>query len=130
VQAAADDDDVGRAHRPLDAHHGLHRGFGLRQRRELGHGDRLHRRAQAVVAHFLRRDAALAGDELRHREPATERPYRVWGFPWTTGIVLVGSLAFLLAAVSADTRHALYSIALLAVSYPVYRILKQRILST
>ena len=64
---------------------------------------------------------------LRRREPELARPYRAWGYPWTTGIVLAGSLAFLAAAVSADTRNALYSIALLALSYPVYRVLSQRI---
>ncbi|MGH7469107.1 MAG: APC family permease [Longimicrobiales bacterium] len=60
---------------------------------------------------------------LRRREPLLHRPYRAWGYPFTTGIVLVGSLAFLAAAVSADTRHALYSMALLALSWPVYRLL-------
>jgi APA family basic amino acid/polyamine antiporter len=63
---------------------------------------------------------------LRWREPHLPRPYRAWGFPLTTGIVLVGSLAFLVASVSADTRNALYAIALLGASYPVYVVLKRR----
>jgi APA family basic amino acid/polyamine antiporter len=63
---------------------------------------------------------------LRWREPELPRPFRAWGFPLTTGIVLVGSLAFLVASVSADTRNALYAIALLGVSYPVYLVLKRR----
>src|SRR5262245_4469161 len=63
---------------------------------------------------------------LRWREPDLERPYRAWGFPITTGIVLVGSLAFLAASVGADTRNALWAIALLAVSYPVYLVLGRR----
>ncbi len=60
---------------------------------------------------------------LRRREPGLARPYRAWGYPWTTEIVLAGSLAFLAAAVTADTRNALYSMALLALSYPVYSVL-------
>ena len=60
---------------------------------------------------------------LRRHEPELARPYRAWGFPWTTGIVLVGSLAFLAAAAVTDTRHAVYAIALLALSYPIYRLL-------
>jgi APA family basic amino acid/polyamine antiporter len=60
---------------------------------------------------------------LRRREPGLARPYRAWGYPWTTGIVLAGSLAFLAAAFTADTRNALYSMALLALSYPVYSVL-------
>ncbi|HSL70003.1 MAG TPA: APC family permease [Longimicrobiales bacterium] len=63
---------------------------------------------------------------LRRREPETARPYRTWGYPWTTVIVLAGSLAFLVAAVSADTRTAVYSIGLLGLSYPAYLLLKRR----
>ena len=63
---------------------------------------------------------------LRWREPELPRPYKAWGFPLTTGVVLVGSLAFLVASVSADTRNALWAIALLGVSYPVYLILMRR----
>jgi APA family basic amino acid/polyamine antiporter len=62
---------------------------------------------------------------LRRREPQTARPYRAWGYPWTTGIVLVGSVAFLAAAIGADTRNALYSLALLALSLPVYFALRR-----
>jgi len=63
---------------------------------------------------------------LRAREPEHPRQYRAWGHPWTTGLVLVGSLAFLAASVLADTRNSLYSIGLLALSVPVYLFLKQR----
>lgn len=57
---------------------------------------------------------------LRRREPNTPRPFRAWGHPWTTALVLVCSLAFLAGAVAADTRHSLYALAVLAASYPVY----------
>jgi APA family basic amino acid/polyamine antiporter len=63
---------------------------------------------------------------LRRREPELARPYRAWGYPWTTGIVLVGSLAFLVAAVAADTRNAGFSIVLLALSLPVYYAIRRR----
>lgn len=62
---------------------------------------------------------------LRAREPEHPRPYRAWGHPWTTGLVLLGSLAFLVASVVADTRNSAYSLGLLALSVPVYLILKQ-----
>jgi APA family basic amino acid/polyamine antiporter len=61
---------------------------------------------------------------LRQREPNLPRPYRVWGYPWTTLIVLVGSIAFLAGAVAGDTRNSLWALALLALSYPAYRLLK------
>ena len=61
---------------------------------------------------------------LRWREPDLPRPYRVWGYPWTTLIVLIGSIAFLAGAVAGDTRNSLWALGLLAISYPVYLLLK------
>jgi APA family basic amino acid/polyamine antiporter len=61
---------------------------------------------------------------LRRREPALPRPYRVWGYPWTTIIVIVGSIAFLAGAVKGDTRNSLWSLMLLAVSCPVYFVVR------
>ena len=62
---------------------------------------------------------------LRRREPDLPRPYRVWGYPWTTGVALLGSAAFLVGQVAGDTRNSLFSLLLLAVSYPVYRVAKK-----
>ncbi|HKR14849.1 MAG TPA: APC family permease [Pyrinomonadaceae bacterium] len=62
---------------------------------------------------------------LRRREPDTPRPYRAWGHPWTTGLALVGSLLFLAGAIASDTENSLYAVALLAVSYPVFRVIKK-----
>jgi APA family basic amino acid/polyamine antiporter len=65
---------------------------------------------------------------LRRREPEKVRPYRAWGYPWTTALALIGSVAFLLGAIAADlagqTRYSLYALVLLAVSYPLFRLLK------
>jgi|CXWL01.1.fsa_nt_gi APA family basic amino acid/polyamine antiporter len=60
---------------------------------------------------------------LRRKEPDTPRPFRVPGFPYTTGLVLIGSAAFLVGAVLSDRANSLRSIALLAVSWPVYRVI-------
>lgn len=61
---------------------------------------------------------------LRRREPEKERPYRAWGYPWTTALVLIGSVLFLAGAVASDTRNSIYALVLLAVSYPLFRWLK------
>ena len=61
---------------------------------------------------------------LRRREPDFPRPYRVWGYPWTTLIVTIGSIAFLAGAVAGDTRNSLWALALLAISAPVYLAVK------
>jgi APA family basic amino acid/polyamine antiporter len=57
---------------------------------------------------------------LRRREPELERPYKAWGYPWTTMVVIVGSLAFLAAAVAGDSVNAFYAIGSLLLSYPAY----------
>ncbi len=61
---------------------------------------------------------------LRRREPGTLRPYRAWGYPWTTGLALAVSVAFLTGAVAADTRNSVWAVAVLAASYPIYRVSK------
>ena len=61
---------------------------------------------------------------LRRREPQRRRPYRAWGYPWTTALALMGSIAFLAGAIAGDTRNSLYALLLLAASYPGFRLLK------
>jgi APA family basic amino acid/polyamine antiporter len=80
---------------------------------------------------------------LRKREPNMPRPYRAWGYPWTTAIALAASATFLIAAfgaewqnnlprindlrswwVSVSTNNSLLTVLLLALSYPLFRILK------
>jgi len=62
---------------------------------------------------------------LRRREPEKPRPYRAWGYPFTTALALLGSLLFLTGAIVADTKNSLYALGLLAVSYPVFRLMKE-----
>jgi APA family basic amino acid/polyamine antiporter len=64
----------------------------------------------------------LAVFVLRAREPNAARPYRAVGHPFTTGFVLLGSLAFLASAVIADRRNSVYALAIVVVSYPVFRL--------
>jgi basic amino acid/polyamine antiporter, APA family len=63
---------------------------------------------------------------LRRREPHVVRPYRAWGHPWTTGIVLLGSIAFLVQTVAADLRGGIVVAGLLIASYPAFRIVTRR----
>lgn len=63
---------------------------------------------------------------LRLREPALERPYRARGHPWTTGLVLALSLAFLGGTVAADPRQGGIALALVVASWPLYRALAPR----
>jgi basic amino acid/polyamine antiporter, APA family len=58
---------------------------------------------------------------LRRREPDAPRPYRSWGHPWTTGLVLLGSLVFLGATVIAEPRGGMVVAGLLVLSYLAFR---------
>ncbi len=63
---------------------------------------------------------------LRRREPDLPRPFRAWGYPWTTAVVLAGSILFLIAAAVSDSRNAAYAGALLAACLPAYALMKRR----
>jgi len=67
---------------------------------------------------------------LRQREPDTPRPYRAWGYPWTTALVLVGSIAFLIGAIASDTTNSLLALGVLVASYPVFRLISSARLSS
>jgi len=70
----------------------------------------------AVASFFLAANylvCCLALVVLRRREPATPRPFRAWGYPWSAAIVLAGAAAFLAGAIVADTATAAIAIALL-----------------
>jgi APA family basic amino acid/polyamine antiporter len=66
---------------------------------------------------------------LRKHEPNTPRPYRAWGYPWTTGAAVAGSLAFLVGVVASDTRNSLYGLLVLVASYPVYKLAQKRVVA-
>jgi APA family basic amino acid/polyamine antiporter len=70
---------------------------------------------------------------LRRREPNLPRPYRAWGHPWTTGAVLLASIAYLGGVIYSDLRASsasgalptsAISLVLLALSYPAFRLMK------
>ena len=61
---------------------------------------------------------------LRRKEPEMARPYRAWGYPWTTGIALVLSVIFLGGSIATDRKNAPWALAMLVLSYPVFLVLK------
>ena len=65
---------------------------------------------------------------LRHREPSTPRPYRAFGYPYTSAVAVLGSLAFLIGSIAADTRDSLYGCLIIITSYPVYRLARRHVL--
>jgi APA family basic amino acid/polyamine antiporter len=84
-------------------------------------------RVITVLAFFFVANYALSFISvfvLRRREPDTPRPYRAWGYPWTTGVALVGSIAFLIGAIASDTGNSVFALMALVASYPVFRAMK------
>jgi APA family basic amino acid/polyamine antiporter len=69
----------------------------------------------------------LAVFRLRKSEPDAPRPYRAWGYPWTTGAAVAGSVGFLVGVIASDTRNSAYSLLVLVASYPVYRLAQKKI---
>jgi APA family basic amino acid/polyamine antiporter len=57
---------------------------------------------------------------LRRRMPDLPRPYKALGYPFSTGIVLLGSIAFLVAALVEDPRSGLIAAAFLTACAPAY----------
>jgi APA family basic amino acid/polyamine antiporter len=87
-------------------------------------------RVVTVLAFFFVANYALSFISvfvLRNREPDKPRPYRAWGYPWTTAIALVGSIAFLVGAIASDTANSLIALVALAASYPVFRAFRRRV---
>ena len=89
-------------------------------------------RVIALLAFFFVANYALSFISvfvLRRREPEAARPYRAWGYPWTTVLALLGSIGFLGGAVASDTRNSLGALVVLAASYPAYRLVRRSLSS-
>jgi APA family basic amino acid/polyamine antiporter len=84
-------------------------------------------RVAAILASFFVADYALSFVSLfvlRRRMPASTRPHRAWGYPWTTSLALTASIVFLVGALASDRENTPLTFLVLAASYPVYRALK------
>lgn len=63
---------------------------------------------------------------LRKREPETERPIPAWGHPYSTIACLVGWTIITLFQAYVERETAMYAVAMVAVSWPVYRYLARK----
>jgi len=63
---------------------------------------------------------------LRKREPNTARPFRAWGHPYSTVVVLIGWSMITVFQAYADKEIALYAIGLVAFAWPVYWYLNKK----
>lgn len=82
----------------------------------------------AVLSFFFVASYAISFTSLfvlRRREPNAPRPFRAWGYPWTTGLALLGSVAFLIGAIVGDQENSIRALVLLAASYPAFILLRR-----
>jgi basic amino acid/polyamine antiporter, APA family len=60
---------------------------------------------------------------LRKRQPDADRPYRAWGHPWSTLICLLGWIMLTLFQSVSEIETAIYAVIMIAISWPVYRLI-------
>jgi len=60
---------------------------------------------------------------LRLRQPDADRPYRAWGHPWSTCTCLLGWFLIALFQAVAEIDAAAYAAVMVAISWPVYRVI-------
>lgn len=64
--------------------------------------------------------AFLAVFVLRRKEPDLPRPYKAFGYPFSTAVVLLGAVGLLVAAISEDPRSGVIAAVFLACCAPAY----------
>jgi APA family basic amino acid/polyamine antiporter len=83
----------------------------------------------AMLAFLFVANYALVFSSLfvsRRRAPHASRPFRVPGYPIIPGLALAGSIAFIAGALIGDRANSMLAIALLVISWPVYRAIRHR----
>jgi APA family basic amino acid/polyamine antiporter len=63
---------------------------------------------------------------LRRREPALRRPYRAFGYPWAPGTALITTAVLLVVFVLGNTRPSLLALAVVALTYPLFSLVRRR----
>ncbi len=78
----------------------------------------------AISAAWLYYLLAVVGlMRLRQRQPERERPYRMWGYPFTPLLFLLGAGGFLLALAWQSPGPVAAMAAVFAISFPAYRVI-------
>jgi APA family basic amino acid/polyamine antiporter len=63
--------------------------------------------------------------KLRKSEPGLPRPYKSWGYPWTTLLMVLISIGLFVSYIFADTSNFLIIVILIALSLPAFLFLKR-----
>ena len=65
--------------------------------------------------------------KLRSKEPNLPRPYRSWGYPWTTLFVIIATLSLLTGFAYSDRENFVIILIITLISYPAFLYLNRRI---
>ena len=63
---------------------------------------------------------------LRRREPATPRPFRAWGYPFAPFVMLIFAVLLFFGYIISNPSPSLYALGLLAISYPLFLLVKNK----
>ena len=63
--------------------------------------------------------------KLRIKKPDLPRPFRAWGFPYTTIFLILISLGFFVGFAIGDPTNLLVILAVTVLSYPAYILLRK-----
>ena len=64
--------------------------------------------------------------KLRVSEPNLPRPFRSWGYPWTTIFMIVATIALLVGFAFSDRQNFFIIIGITVLSYPVFLLINGR----
>ena len=64
--------------------------------------------------------------KLRKSDPGLPRPYKAWGYPWTTLIMVLISVGLFVSYAFADTSNFVVIIVLITLSWPAFRFIKMK----
>ena len=76
------------------------------------------------VGYYVVGFAALL--RLRQQNPVQAGNFQAWGHPWSTGLLVALSVAFLVINILTDTAHALVALALVAGAWPLWYGVRKR----
>ncbi len=62
---------------------------------------------------------------LRKKEPELPRPYKAWGYPWSTMIAIVITIGMFIGFAVSDQKSLVIVLAITAASYPFYWLLQR-----
>ena len=63
---------------------------------------------------------------LRRREPEVPRPFKAWGYPYAPALMLVCAILLFCGYIFSNPYPSAYALGALAVSYPVFLVIKKK----